>query len=384
MCISLLLTVNFAYGQQTVESLEQEIIKAQKEIEKSQKLLALTHDKQKDGITQLQLTQSNISNRKKIISNLDKQLKITTNSISGNNSTIKQLTKELAALKVDYTKSIVNRYKDIKQSNYLVFLFSSNSFYEMQLRSKYLEKVTGFTKVKSQSISSKSSEISDKNRSLEQKNREIEQLRSSREKELETLTQEEEDYKNLLASLEKEEATLNADIINQSKQISQLQNEIQKLIEELNKKNDIVDEPTKQELAEQSLKFAENKGKLSPPIQGVITSHFGLQSDPIQKNIKVKNNGINITASEVNVKSVFAGEVVKVFFFQGLNNSVMIRHGSYLSVYSNMSEVYIEMGDMVKTSQKIGKIATGGNNQSVHFELWEETTPLNPTEWIKF
>jgi murein DD-endopeptidase MepM/ murein hydrolase activator NlpD len=70
----------------------------------------------------------------------------------------------------------------------------------------------------------------------------------------------------------------------------------------------------------------------------------------------------------------------------GFNYNVIIRHGDYLTVYSNISQVYVKAGDVVNTRQAIGKIYTNtrrGNETILHFQIWKERTKLNPALWIR-
>jgi murein DD-endopeptidase MepM/ murein hydrolase activator NlpD len=99
------------------------------------------------------------------------------------------------------------------------------------------------------------------------------------------------------------------------------------------------------------------------------------------------NNGIDIeTTSGNEARAVFNGVVSRIFTLPGYNNSIIIRHGNYLTLYSNIDQVYVKQGDMVNTGQVLGKIYTDvekGNSTLLHFEIWKEQTKLDPLSWIK-
>ena len=134
--------------------------------------------------------------------------------------------------------------------------------------------------------------------------------------------------------------------------------------------------------------FAGNRGRLPFPVAGryTIVGTFGEQQHQELKYVRTNNSGIDIqTNPGAEARAVFNGEVTRVFVVPGYNNSVIIRHGNYLTVYSNLSQVYVKAGDKVSTRQTIGKIFTdteSGNATILHFQLWKEKTKLNPTPWL--
>jgi septal ring factor EnvC (AmiA/AmiB activator) len=133
--------------------------------------------------------------------------------------------------------------------------------------------------------------------------------------------------------------------------------------------------------------FAGNKGSLPSPVdRGSIVSSFGEHAHTEYQNIKIKNNGIDISSvSGAKAKAIFDGEVSSVIFIANLNYVVIIRHGDYLSVYSNLEDVTVKKGDRVKIRQSLGTISTGeGETKSrLHFELWQGTIVQNPAGWLK-
>ncbi len=107
--------------------------------------------------------------------------------------------------------------------------------------------------------------------------------------------------------------------------------------------------------------FAGNRGRLPFPVAGryTIVGTFGEQQHQELKYVRTNNSGIDIqTNPGAEARAVFNGEVTRVFVVPGYNNSVIIRHGNYLTVYSNLSQVYVKAGDKVSTRQAIGKIFT--------------------------
>lgn len=117
-----------------------------------------------------------------------------------------------------------------------------------------------------------------------------------------------------------------------------------------------------------------------------MVDRYGLHNHPTQKGVKVNNKGVNIAAKAGSeVQCVFAGEVRKVFFFQGLGNSVMVRHGAYLTIYANLESVFVREGEGVMEGSPIGTVAKAASGQqaTLHFEVWKESDNLNPELWIR-
>lgn len=132
--------------------------------------------------------------------------------------------------------------------------------------------------------------------------------------------------------------------------------------------------------------FAGNRGHLPSPVdRGSVVSTFGEHPHAEFQNIKIKNNGIDIiSAPGSQAKVVFEGEVSSVMFIANLNYVVIVRHGDYLTVYSNLENVSVKKGDKVKTRQSLGTIATtqGESKSRLHFELWLGKFVQNPSSWI--
>ena len=131
--------------------------------------------------------------------------------------------------------------------------------------------------------------------------------------------------------------------------------------------------------------FAKNRGKLPWPVeQGFVSEKFGVNVHPVFKQVKLNNAGITITTSRnADVRAVFKGVVTEIMFIPGDNNVVIVRHGNYLTVYSNLVEIFIKKGDTVNVKQKIGKLAvSSGNNSTLNFQVWRDKDNLDPQLWL--
>ena len=127
--------------------------------------------------------------------------------------------------------------------------------------------------------------------------------------------------------------------------------------------------------------FANNRGRLPIPITGPyrIVSHYGQYNVEGLKGVTLDNKGINIRGEAgAQARSIFDGEVSAVFSFGG-SMVVMVRHGSYISVYCNLSSVNVHRGQKVSTRQSLGRV---GQDNILQFQLRHETTKLNPESWL--
>jgi septal ring factor EnvC (AmiA/AmiB activator) len=127
--------------------------------------------------------------------------------------------------------------------------------------------------------------------------------------------------------------------------------------------------------------FESNRGRLPMPITGGyrIVSGFGQNSVDGLRGVRLDSKGINIKGqSGAQARSVFDGDVCAVFNIGGVMG-VMVRHGSYISVYTNLSSVSVRRGQKVSTRQILGSVNADG---ILHFQLRKGSAAQNPARWL--
>ncbi|WP_168353870.1 peptidoglycan DD-metalloendopeptidase family protein [Muribaculum sp. NM65_B17] len=135
--------------------------------------------------------------------------------------------------------------------------------------------------------------------------------------------------------------------------------------------------------------FESNKGRLLFPVNGKykIVRPFGRHKHPDLPHVTTDNGGIDIEVpAGGTARAVFDGTVSEVFRLPGYNTIVMVRHGKYLTIYANLSNINVKKGDALKQGQTIGTIYSDpddGNRSILHFELRQEKQKLNPTAWVR-
>jgi len=372
-----------SYGQ-TVESLKRDIERAEAAIRKNNELLQSNKSRQKNSLSNLSLVDGNIKNRKSIIESLDKQTKLIKSDIARNNKSIDTLATELAKLKKEYAAIAVTAYKEYKTGSYLTFIFSASDFNDMTRRAAYIRRHLELRRDKGEEIASVRDRIERETARLHGRQKELDGTLAARNGEVAALTREEARYRNELAALKKEEKNIGASIAENRKVIDRLQKEIRRIIEEQTRKDREAGAAVGAALSKLTGDFTAAKGRLPYPVAGgAITEHFGIHPHPLQPTLKVDNKGVTFTVKAgSNARAVFAGEVTKVFSLQGMGTTVMVRHGSYITVFSNLAGASVKAGDKVGAGDKIGTVAEAGGGGSLHFELWKETTPINPEPWF--
>ncbi|MBI9038568.1 MAG: peptidoglycan DD-metalloendopeptidase family protein [Bacteroidales bacterium] len=384
----------FSFSQNDKTKLENEKKKILDEINYTNNLIDKTNKNKQISINQLFVINNKIKKREQLISFLKDEISSINNKIDSNNKKIKELSDELSALKKEYAKMIYYAFKNKNSYDRMMFVFSSKDFNQAYQRMKYFQQYSSYRKLQASLIKSTQEEINNKTDDLKtQKEKKIE-IQIQEKKEKNTLFQDKKDQNETINKLKQKEKKLRKDLRDKQKAANKLQKTIENIIAaEIKKaKEKTTDTKTKTyantpEDVELSKTFSANKGKLPWPTEsGIISSTFGEHPHPVLKRIKTKNNGIDILTNEgEKVRAVFDGVVSNILLIPNLNTVVIIKHGEYLTVYSNLSKVYVEKGDRVKTKQNIGIIHTNKSESKseLNFQIWKGQQLQNPAYWIK-
>ena len=391
--VVLLFLCGVAQAQDEKNKLEQDKKKIEDEIKYNSQLLEETQKSKKTSLNQLVIIKNQIAKREKLIETINSEMKTVDDQINMNTEILDELQSDLDHLKEEYASMIYYAYKNRSSFDRLMFIFASDDFNQAFRRIKYFEQYTSYRKTQVQLILTTKTEIDSTNKILEVQKNEKLILLTSLKSERDMLSKERSQQNVVYQSLGKKEKELAKTIKQKEKAAKKLQAEIEKIIAEeirlaseksgTTKTGSFALTPDEMEL---SANFEENKGGLPWPVEnGVISSTFGEHFHPVLKQVKTKNNGIDVLTDEnMKTRAVFSGEVTRVISIPNYNYVIMIRHGEYLTVYSNLSEVYVKKGDQVETKQSIGKVYTDKKEMKteIHFELWKGKTLLNPANWL--
>lgn len=370
---------------QTINELQEKKKKTQQEIEYTNWLLNKTGKNSKASLNKLNLLNEQIKLRNNLISDYNNQVYLLQTSIADNEMVIEMLSEDLEKLKIDYANLIMQAHRKRGDYNKLYFLLSSENFNQAYKRLLYTRQMSQYRKKQSEQIEAIRQVLVQKSNQLNQQKKDKEDVLNQQMLESSKLKTEKNQQSDYYKQLQNQQRELRQHLRYQQRVQSRLEKEIEKLIEEEARKAKLREKTPEEELL--SSNFEQNKGRFPwPTEQGVITDKFGEHAHPVMKNILIKNNGIDITTKPgQKARAIFEGVVSKVFAIPGGNTAVIIRHGAYITVYSNLKEVYVKQGDNIKLKQDIGLIYSDIEEDQktvLKFQIWKESTKLNPEQWI--
>ena len=381
------------YAQtQKKKDLENKKQELQKEIEYQNQLLNDVKKNKNRSMIQLAILNNKIAHQKELIATIGKEINMIESDIAETKEGILQKEVELRLLKDDYAKIIQASYKTRESYSFLMFLFASQNFNQAIQRIKYMQYYTEARKKQAGLIEDTQRQLQSKKIELESKKEQQAQSLSQQQRETGNLAKEKKNKEVVLTDLQTKEKNIRANIKKKKEQAEKLRKAIEKVVNEEIKKAQSLTKSTTKKISltpdEKILSddFESNRGKLPWPVtEGVITEEFGTHDHPDMPGIKISNNGIDIgTTKGAMVRAVFAGTVVAVASVGGLEGKVVIiKHGEYLSVYSNLQEASVKSGEKIKTKQPIGSVLTGDDAiTELHFEIWKGQTMTDPVGWI--
>lgn len=384
-CFIVLIIWSFGLNAQQLNELQEKKDKTRREIEYTNQLLNKTGENTKASLNKLTLLNEQIKLRNKLIGDYNTQINLLQKSISDNELVITMLSEDLNKVKAEYARLIQQAFRRRGDYNRLFFILSSESFNQAYKRLLYTRQMARYRQKQSEQITEIRNIIQDKTDELNHQKEEKEKLLMQQMQESSKLGNEQKKQSQVITQLQQRERELKQHLRSQQRIEERLQREIERIIEEEARKAKSVAKTP--EFLQLSDSFEKNKGRFPwPTSQGVITDKFGEHAHPVMKNIIIKNNGIDITTNPgEKARAIFNGTVSKVFAIPGGNKAVIIRHGEYISVYSNLSDVYVKQGDAVKTLQQIGLVYsdTAENDKTIlKFQIWKENLKLNPEQWI--
>ncbi len=297
--------------------------------------------------------------------------------------------KQLASLKEEYAQVVVFLSRNNSNLDKLIFLFSAEDLNQAYQRLRYLDELTAFIRHQADSIKRmetiKQKELTDYNVQKTEKSKLLEKENAQ----LSKLENNQREKDKVRANLSTKEKQLRAQLRKKRKEAGKLNRQIENIIASETKakksssgKSSYTLTPAEKKLAEE---FRNNKGRLPwPTARGFISESYGTHPHPVLKHVMIKNNGINIATGKAgNARAVFKGKVVSVATISNTNKAVIIKHGNWFTVYSNLEQVFVSTGEEVSTKQAIGRIHTNLKGKTeLHFEVWNGKQKQNPYYWI--
>jgi septal ring factor EnvC (AmiA/AmiB activator) len=355
------------------------------EIEYVDRMLKSTSSQKSENLNELRVIGKKLGLRERLINEYGQEINLLEYRISLNNLAIEMLEQDLNDLKTEYANSIISAYKASKGTPAVAFILSSADFNQGYKRLKYIQQVARYRRNETETIEALYNEMQSTRERLERDRKNVNELKSKEIRQKQMLSEEQNRKERLITNLSRKEKQLKQELDEKRRVARQIEIEIERLIEEERKKSDKV--PMSSENEAYWRLFRGEPGRLPWPVErGIVTGHFGLQPHPVLKNVTEDNIGIEITSGgATKARSVFKGEVVRVFAISGANMAVIIRHGKYLTVYQNLVNVKVKAGDSIATGQELGDVYldNGDGGKSVlKFMVYEEKKKLDPEQWL--
>lgn len=409
---------------------EQDIL--EQKLKNTQLLLTKTKGDKAASLNELQIINNQVRFREELVRNFDRQVRGADLSMREKRGQIRELNKKVERLKKQYKKLVIYAYKHRSKFNKLMFIFSSDSYYEALKRNKYLGKLAEIQKKQYLIIKQHQGLI----------NREIDNVKIEKDNKLVVLGEKQKEREAILVDkrkqelvyiqFKKEEASLLAEMKLDQRRKEAISRQIDAAIkreiaaaekkrkEEEAKALALAEQKAREEEARRKAEakntkttktptpkptvslpstneatlvgksFEANRGRLPwPVLKGTVTENYGKNPHPTFENVFTNNNGIDISAFKNSaVRAVFEGEVTSVLNIPGAGKVVILKHGNYRTVYSNLQTTSVSIGDKVTTKENIGTLLVKeGNSLSVlHFEVHQvyggNVQSLNPVIWI--
>ena len=407
------------FAQSTSEKLKKEQQQLEQKIASTKSLLDKTKTNTAATFNELKLINSQIKYREELLRNYDNQIRSAELKIAERNNQIKELELRIEKLKDQYKQLLVYAYKHRNKYGDMMYIISSDSYYEAIKRNKYLEKIQEIQqkqfliigqhkKIIALEIEAIEKERQHKYAMIGQKKQERERIaidKVEKEQLYKTFQSQEQELIAKLKEEERQRANLKAKIDAAiKKEIAEAEARRKKAeAEALRKAKEKGETNVTAKEVEKAIEFAEtkeaaalsksfegNRGNLPWPVQkGTITEGFGKNPHPTLENVYTNNNGIDISSPKnAQVRVVFEGEVTSVLNIPGAGKVIIVKHGNYRTVYSNLQNVYVSKGSKVTTKQVIGSLLTkdGQSISIAHFEIHlvngASVQCLNPTLWV--
>ena len=384
-----------------------------REIESLNHSLKQTSSSKRLSLKQIKALNTQIRLREEKINTINSEVRLLDNQISDNSNTVRSLQSQLNKLKKEYAGMVLFAFRNQSAYSKLMFIFAARDFNQAYMRLKYLQQFSTYRKKQAQYIQGTQKDLNVKINELDHNKREKTNLLGDQEQEKVTLGKEKNNQSKVLSGLSRQEKELKKELTQKQRESARLnraiQNAINKEIEDARRraeeearaaaakakaenKEAPVSKPISRgssilaatpEAAKLSSDFLGNRGRLPWPVSsGIITEGFGFHK--YGANVTTENNGVDIkTAEGSSVRAVFSGEVAAVQNFAG-SFAVLIRHGEYFTVYSNLRSVNVSRGEKVTLKQTIGTVITDPNDGTteVHFEVRKGANAMDPSSWL--
>ena len=394
LLLMLMLHISSFSQSKKQQELEERRRELQREIQQIGSLLFEGKKEQKSVVSVVEDLNFKIQVRTNLISITNQQTNLLTREINSNQTKISKLRLKLKALKADYAKMIVKSYKSRSDQSKLMFLLSSTTFQQAYKRLQYIKQYADYQKRQAELIKTETTKMQQLNIELVTQKKNKQALIDANKKAKTVLDTERAQQESLIKEIKNNLSQFTAQIKAKQRESNKIDKEIRKIIQAaIAASNKKAGKSTTRKVfsltPEQKVlaaNFTSNKGKLPWPVtNGVVKLRYGNNPSPIDPSLTIKSNGVRIATSKGGqVRAVFDGVVQGIMTPKNGNNTIMIRHGNYITIYKNLSKFYVNKGDTVTTKQTIGEVITNkASGESIlSFGIYKDSSTEDPSKWI--
>ena len=373
-------------------ALQKERDRITQQLKTTENLLNQAKRSRNNASQKVRLLNKKIELRVKLVRHHQATIRSLERSMRGTDSEIRTLEGHVAALKDEYAQMVQQAYRMKLSTNPLLFVFAADDFSQAAMRFRLVQSYTTIRKEQVEQIEDAQVELAEVRVTLNDERAGVEQTLAEQRAARDALQADKQERTALVDQLQDEEKRLRKAQKAQEKERQRLSNEIKRIIEaelaaeRASAAGEFALTPEGKIVSEA---FEQNQRTLPWPVmRGVVTQGFGRQPHPTLSGITIENNGIDITTEAGNrALSIFQGSVSSVFNLPGAGTSVIITHGAYRSVYTNLTNCPVKKGDAVDVGTFLGTVGSAsGDNSVLHFEVWKvvgsDRTPVDPRKWL--
>lgn len=436
-----------AQNSKRIKQMKQESTALKKQIADSENLLRNTKKDIKSQLKNLSVIDGQIVDQTKIVGDYQNEVEALGKDLTAKEAELKKLEQELTACKQKYRRAVLYLNRKRLLQNKWMFVLSAKNFRQMYRRMRYASDYSKYLRAQAETIKQKEEAVSKAREAVHAAKKEKDGLLSEAQGEHKRLEAKKKERQGVISELNKKQSQLTTTITQQKRKYANLNASIDRLIkqeiaaaearrkkeearrkaaEEKRRKEEARARAAREAAAKKnknakggnattskksststpakstpryeeedatdrtlSSGFAANRGRLPIPITGsyAITGRYGQYSVEGLSGVSLDSKGINLTGhSGAQARCVYDGEVSAVANVGG-TYVVIVRHGSYYSVYSNLSRVAVRNGQSVKTRQTLGAVAGDGSGGcTLHFQLRKRSgstaSHINPLPWL--
>lgn len=408
-------------SQPSQKDLQNKKNKLNDDIKQLNSQLSQTKANKKSQINTIVVINTKIKVREELIGTINQELSQINSSIKKNVTEVNALKASLDKLKAEYAKMIYFAQRNQDSYTKIMFLFSAGDFNQAYMRIKYFQQYAAFRKKQANEIVATQLVLSEKLKELEAQRHEKNVLLGNEKEEKSQLDGEKQQQEIVLSELQQQEKELKEELEQKKRDAANLQIAIKRLIEaeikrkleesakiaaakaakaEKNAEKNKTKNKTKTETKTPEVKatapelteeaealgadFSSSRGKLPWPVtKGVICQPYGEYEHPAIKGFMMNNNGVEICTNKgTQARSIFEGEVTSIAISPTGGKLIIIRHGEYLSVYSNIGDVFVKQGEKVNIKQAIGTLLDEDGKTSMNLQIWKGQKTMDPSGWL--